>query len=113
MKEFSLGNMQDFHICECQLKKSDMKYISVFVLFTIFTVTSCTKSHEENVGIINKSITGAWNYTQRFYSLGGPLVYESTTQLRQRITFDKVGKLSSDIPAYKNFESISLSIPLG
>ena len=88
--------------------KNDMKYISLFMLFAIFIVTSCTKSHEENAGIINKSITGTWNYTQRFYSLGGPLVYESTTQLRQRITFYKVGKLSSDIPAFKNFDEYTI-----
>jgi hypothetical protein len=82
-----------------------MKYVPLFLFFTIFAFAGCSKSNENSAGILTKNISGKWKYTQRFYSPGGPLIYESTTQLSQWIAFDNSEKLTSNMPSFGSFNN--------
>lgn len=96
-----------------------MKHAPVLILFALFILTACTKSKEETAGVFPKNITGKWNYAQRFYSPGGPFVYESTIELRQWVIFDNSSKLSSNMPPFENFgkyniiDSVKLKLSSG
>jgi hypothetical protein len=67
--------------------------------------SGCAKLHQDNAGIFAKNIIGKWQYTQRFYSPGGPLFYQSTTELGQWIAFDNSEKLTSNMPSFGRFDN--------
>lgn len=48
------------------------------------------------------TLIGKWNYSQSFYSTGGPLIYESTKKLKQWLSFESNGTFSSNMPDFKN-----------
>ena len=78
-----------------------MKYLLIaFAL--LLTFISC-KKQSENTKKEPETLSGKWNYSQRFYSIGGPLIYESTRNLKQWILFaTSDGYFSSNMPDFKN-----------
>ena len=79
-----------------------MKYI-LMSLILIFIGISCKKQTENYSRKEPKTLSGKWNYSKSFYSIGGPLIYVSTKNLKQWILFGPAGQsISSNVPEFKN-----------
>ena len=84
-----------------------MKYLLI-ALVLLLTFISC-KKQPENTRKEPETLSGKWNYAQRFYSIGGPLIYESTKNLKQWILFvTSGGSFSSNMPDFKNVTSYEI-----
>ena len=59
---------------------------------------SCSKSPLINV---SKDLSGKWKYSQSFYSIGGPLIYEPTDDLNQWIIFNTNGSFKSNMSQFE------------
>ncbi len=81
-----------------------MKYLFIF-LSALIALASCKKSSSsgELSRPFSTSVIGKWNYTQTYYSDGGPLIYNSTNGLNQWINFETDGSFSSTVNAFKDF----------
>lgn len=87
-----------------------MKSLIVFSLLAVaFVFIGCNKAHNSNIEKQSFVFTGKWNYSQRSYSPGGPLIYESTRSLNQWIIFRKDSSISSNMPRFQKFSSYSLT----
>lgn len=87
-----------------------MKSLIVFCLLVVtFVLIGCNKSRNSNIEKQSLVFTGKWNYSQRSYSPGGPLIYESTLALNQWIIFRKDSFISSNMPRFQKFISYSLT----
>ena len=80
-----------------------MKYALLLIAFFL-TLTACEKSTVPTK-TLPENLTGKWNYTQSFYSPGGPLVYVSTDDLYQWINFKADGGFSSNMPRFQDVAS--------
>lgn len=87
-----------------------MKYLLI-ALVLLITFISC-KKQPENTKKEPETLSGKWNYSQRFYSIGGPLIYESTKKLKQWILFATTGgSFSSNMPEFKNVTNYEIIEP--
>lgn len=87
-----------------------MKSLIVFNLLAVaFVYIGCNKAQNSNIEKQSFVFTGKWNYSQRSYSPGGPLIYESTRSLNQWIIFRKDSSISSNMPRFQKFGSYSLT----
>lgn len=80
-----------------------MKYPLLLIAFFL-ALTACEKS-TVSTKTLPENLTGKWNYTQSFYSPGGPLVYISTDDLHQWIDFKADGSFSSNMPRFQDVTS--------
>ncbi|MEO6638325.1 MAG: hypothetical protein ABIN25_08615 [Ginsengibacter sp.] len=85
-----------------------MKCLLIFVLIGSLNFFGCKKPAIENTKTSSKNITGKWNYTQAFYSMGGPLIFTSTAERNQSILFETDSSFSSNVPAFENFNSFRM-----
>ncbi len=85
-----------------------MKYLLIFILFGSLSFAGCEKPVVENTKTFSKNITGKWNYTQTFYSSGGPLIFTSTENLKQWILFNADSSFSSNVPTFESFNKFSI-----
>jgi hypothetical protein len=81
-----------------------MKTFLLSILILTVVAASCSKpaaSGKHSSG----EFTGRWRYAERFYSIGGPLIYESTEGLKQWIEFKADGGFASNMPEFKDATS--------
>jgi len=78
-------------------------------LVLIFFCISCKKQTENYSRKEPVTLSGKWNYTKSFYSIGGPFIFISTKNLNQWILFGTTGKsFSSNVPEFKNATSYEI-----
>jgi hypothetical protein len=76
-----------------------MKHLFGAAIAMSIIFLSCTKS--PLIKNASKELAGKWRYTQTFYSIGGPLIYEPTDNLNQWIVFETNGSFTSNMPQFK------------
>ena len=90
------------------ISKKAMKHFTLLLFFTSLVFFACKKPQVKTPSPFSKNITGRWNYFQKFYSPGSGFIYESTTGLRQWITFTADGQISSNTDNYKGFATYEI-----
>ncbi len=75
-------------------------WVSIFLM----TVGACTKSSDSTYA---NSIIGKWKYTQRYYSAGGPLIYQPA-ELNQWVKFSQDGSIESNMSFFDNITGFEL-----
>lgn len=77
--------------------------------FLVLGLTACDKSETGWEGkSFPEKLTGKWNYSQRYYSPGGGMIYESTEHLHQWIDFKPDGSFSSNMPGFQDVASYEI-----
>ena len=85
-----------------------MKYLLLFTTLCL-VLFACKKNDLQKQSGGPYSRTGRWNYSQRYYSIGGPAIFESTASLHQWIEFSDDGKFKTNMPelsSWMGFEKI-------
>ncbi|MBE7171987.1 MAG: hypothetical protein INR73_15480 [Williamsia sp.] len=78
-----------------------MKQAFVLIYCCLLALTACEKADSTGKNY-PENLIGKWNYSQSFYSIGGPLIYTNTERLHQWIEFKADGSFSSNMPAFQD-----------
>ena len=82
-----------------------MKFLLILMSVWSLTLFSCSKPSQStslSKNSFSEKLTGKWQHTQSYYSIGGPLIYVSTESLGQWIVFKDNGGFASNMPGFKN-----------
>lgn len=105
----SIFLVQRFSLYSCQEQNICMKFLLVVISLWSCTLFSCNKSSLPTPGkSVPEELTGKWHYAQSFYSIGGPLIYVSTENLKQWIEFKDNGTFLTNMPDFKNITKYSI-----
>ena len=94
------------------INKKDMKHLLILITKWSVAFLSCKKSLTQTDESFSKNLIDKWKYTQNFYSIGGPLIYRSTDNLKQWIVFNADGSFNSNIPQFGSFVNMKYRIQL-
>ena len=78
--------------------------VCLLITISLLALTACEKSMVAGKGL-SAGLAGRWNYSQSYYSIGGPLMYVSTENLHQWIDFGTGGNFTTNIPQFQGFTS--------
>lgn len=94
--------------CTIVINKKDMRHLLILIIIWSVAFVSCKKSPIQTDESFSKNLIGKWKYTQNFYSIGGPLIYRSTDNLKQWIVFNDDGSFNSNMPQFKSFANYEI-----
>lgn len=81
-----------------------IRRLYMLITFSLLASTGCEKS-PVTAKSSSTDLSGRWNYSQSYYSIGGPLIYVSTGNLHQWIEFHTGGGFITNMPQFQAFTS--------
>ncbi len=85
-----------------------MKHLLILITIWFLAFLSCKKSLTQTDEPFSKNLNGKWKYAQNFYSIGGPLIYRSTDNLKQWVVFNADGSFNSNMPEFGSFANFEI-----
>lgn len=83
-----------------------MDRLILFASILLFATASCTKVDTSRKGKeYPNGLAGKWNYTEDYYSIGGPLLYRPAHPPGQWVDFRENGTLTSTMELFKGVDT--------